>query len=103
MTDPGRPVYLHHIPATGGAQGAQMAQVYSGVDLPGAAAEDTYLLRANGNQSHEVWEVSDPSNPTFVTTVARRAVRLVARYVPLTAVCRFDASEAIGPAAVRSV
>ncbi|HCE03870.1 MAG TPA: hypothetical protein DEQ98_11585 [Acidobacteria bacterium] len=86
MTDPGRPVYLHHIPATGGAQGAQMAQVCSSVDLPGAAAEDTYLLRANGNQSHEVWEVSDPSNPTFVTTVARRAVRLVARYVPLTAV-----------------
>ncbi len=71
VTDPGRPVYLHHIPATGGAQGAQMVQVCSGADLPGAAAEDAYLLRANGNQSHEVWAVSDPSNPTFVTTVAR--------------------------------
>ncbi len=71
VTDPRRPVYLHHIPASGGAQGAQMVQVCSGADLPGAVADETYLLRANGNQSHEVWEVSDPSNPTFVTTVAR--------------------------------
>ena len=72
VTDPERPVYLHHIPATGGAEGAQMAQVCSGADLPGAGAGDeTYLLRTNGNQSHEVWDVSDPASPSLVTTVAR--------------------------------
>ena len=71
VTDPARPVYLHHIPATGGAQGAQMVQVCSGADLPGADADATYLLRANGNQSHEVWDVSDPSDPALVTTVAQ--------------------------------
>ena len=71
VTDPARPVYLHHIPATGGAQGAQMVQVCSGAELPGADAGETYLLRANGNQSHEIWDVSDPSTPSLVTTVAR--------------------------------
>ena len=71
VTDPVRPVYLHHLPATASAQGAQMVQVCSGADLPGADADATYLLRANGNQSHEVWDVSAPSNPVFVTTVAR--------------------------------
>ena len=71
VTDPTRPVYLHHIPATGSAQGAQMVQVCSGSALPGADADKTYLLRANGNQSHEIWDVSDPSDPAFVTTVAR--------------------------------
>ena len=70
VTDPRRPVYLHHIPATGDAQGAQMVQVCSGADLPGAEPGETYLLRANGNQSHEVWDVSDPADPAFVTTVA---------------------------------
>ena len=71
LTDPASPVYLHHIPATGGAQGAQMVQVCSGADLPGADAGETFLLRANGNESHEIWDVSDPSNPSLVTTVAR--------------------------------
>ena len=70
VTDPARPVYLHHIPATGDAQGAQMVQICSGADLPDADPEETYLLRANGNQSHELWDVSDPADPTLVTTVA---------------------------------
>lgn len=70
VTDPARPVYLHHIPATGDAQGAQMVQVCSGADLPGADPGATYLLRANGNQSHELWDVSNPADPAFVTTVA---------------------------------
>ena len=47
-----------------------MVQVCSGADLQGADPEATYLLRANGNQSHELWDVSDPGDPTLVTTVA---------------------------------
>ena len=71
VTDPANPVYLHHIPATGGARGAQMVQVCAGADLPGADPDKTYLLRANGNVSHELWDVTDPSDPAFVTTVAQ--------------------------------
>ena len=71
VTDPANPVYLHHIPATGDAQGAQMVQVCSGEELPDADPVTTYLLRTNGNQSHELWDVSDPADPHFVTTVTR--------------------------------
>ena len=35
VTDPAAPVYLAHIPATGGASGAQMVQVCGGDRLPG--------------------------------------------------------------------
>ena len=71
VTDATSPVYLHHIPATGDAQGAQMVQVCAGADLPDGVPGETYLLRTNGNQSHELWDVSDPTDPHFVTTVAR--------------------------------
>ena len=71
VTDPARPVYLHHIPASGDSQGAQMVQVCSGADLPGAAADETFLLRANGNESHEVWNVSNPSEPRLVREIVR--------------------------------
>ena len=71
VTDPASPVYLHHIPATGDAQGAQMVQVCSGADLPDADPDETYLLRANGNESHELWDVSKPEDPRFMTLVAR--------------------------------
>ena len=70
VTDPAAPVYLAHIPATGGASGAQMAQVCEGDRLPGADAGRFYLLRSNGNVSHEVWDVTDPASPAFVRTAA---------------------------------
>ena len=70
VTDPSAPVYLAHIPATGGASGAQMVQVCAGDRLPGGAAGRFYLLRSNGNRSHEVWDVTDPAGPAFVRTVA---------------------------------
>ncbi len=70
VTDPAAPVYLAHIAATGGASGAQMVQVCEGDRLPGADAGRFYLLRSNGNTSHEVWDVTDPASPAFVRTVA---------------------------------
>src|SRR5713226_2821123 len=54
VTDPRKPRYLHHIP--GSAEGS-------------GEAGKTYLLRTLGNQGHQVWDVTDPSNPTFVSTV----------------------------------
>ena len=71
ITDPVSPRYVHHIPATSDAQGAQMVQVCSGEDLPDADPEATYLLRSNGNRSHEVWNVSDPAAPHLVNTVVQ--------------------------------
>ncbi|MYD69794.1 MAG: hypothetical protein F4W89_03465 [Acidobacteria bacterium] len=70
VTDPAAPVYLAHIPATGGTSGAQMVQVCEGDRLPGADAGRFYLLRSNGNISHEVWDVTDPASPAFVSTAA---------------------------------
>jgi len=70
VTDPGNPVYLRHLPPTGPADQAQMVQVCAGAALPRADPSKTYLLRANGNESHEVWDVTDPAKPALVTTVA---------------------------------
>lgn len=63
VTEPAHPVYLHHIP---GADGAQMVQTCRGSDLP-IGDRKTYLLRANGNHSHEVWDVTVPNRPTRVS------------------------------------
>ena len=70
VSAPDAPVYLAHIPATGGASGAQMVQVCAGDRLPQADAGRFYLLRSNGNRSHEVWDVTDPADPAFVRTTA---------------------------------
>ena len=70
VTDAAAPVYLTHIPATGGASGAQMVQACAGDRLPGGDAGRFYLLRSNGNRSHEVWDVTDAARPAFVRTVA---------------------------------
>ena len=64
VTDPAHPVYLHHLP---GASGAQMVQTCQGSVLP-VGNRKTYLLRSNGHVSHEVWDVTDPTAPTLVST-----------------------------------
>ena len=72
VTDPAHPRYLHHIPGAEGeaeAGGAAMVRVCDGKTLPRAAREKTYLLRTLGNLAHEVWDVTDPANPTRLTTV----------------------------------
>jgi hypothetical protein len=67
VTDPARPVLLHHIPGAAGG-GAQMVRVCSG--LPRAARERTYLLRTFGHTAHEIWDVTLPGPPRRVATVA---------------------------------
>jgi len=88
VTDPAHPVYLAHIPGPGGsidAAGNQMAHVCSGDWLPSNSAEEAarkqgryYLLRSNGNssgsanpgqESHQIFDVTDPANPVLLTTV----------------------------------
>jgi hypothetical protein len=71
VTDPARPVYLFHIPGgtgTGEAGGAQMVRVCD--NLPGApGAGNVYMLRATST-SHELYNVSNPAVPGFVSLVA---------------------------------
>ena len=69
VTAPEAPVYLAHIPATGGASGSQMVQVCAGDQLPRGQAGRFYLLRPNGNRSQEIWDVTAPASPAFVRTV----------------------------------
>ena len=73
VTDPSHPAYLHHIPGPSGigeAGGAQMVRACSGSELPGPVANRNkhFLLRATAN-SHQVYDVTDPSNPILVKTV----------------------------------
>jgi len=76
VTDARNPVYLAHIPGPPGsldAAGAQMVRVCSGSVLPKAEAGKWYLLRSHGNagpdEAHEIWDVTDPRNPAFLTTI----------------------------------
>jgi hypothetical protein len=69
VTDPSRPRYLHHIPGEAAGGGAAMARVCDGRTLPRGAREKTYLLRTLGDAAHEIWDVSDPSQPARLTTV----------------------------------
>jgi len=70
VTDPKNPKYLAHIPGDprtpgpGESGGAQMTRVCDGSELPRAPKNKTYLLRARGTSSHEVWDVSDPAKPS---------------------------------------
>ena len=74
VTDPRRPRYINHIPGTPGeaeAGGAAMVRVCDGKVLPKGDPAKTYLLRTLGNLSHEVWDVSVPEQPRFLTTVVK--------------------------------
>src|SRR5712691_11363594 len=73
VTDPKRPKYLAHIPGEPGkaeAGGAQMVRACDGAELPKADKSKVYLLRTSGNQAHQIWNVTDPAKPAFLTTVS---------------------------------
>ena len=83
VTNVRKPKFLAHIPGPApingsfAAAGAQMVRVCGGNTLPNASANGTagrwFLLRAFGNaganESHQIWDVTDPAAPKFVTTV----------------------------------
>ncbi len=69
VTDPAKPVLLHHIPGPSGGE-AQMVRVCSGRDLPRAARDRTYLLRTLGHSAHELWDVTLPGPPARIAVVA---------------------------------
>jgi len=78
VTDPANPVYLFHIPVgtpvtppalptNGGAQYDN--RICDGSTLP-IHDSKVYLLRSFSNSAHEIWDVTNPSNPVGVRTVA---------------------------------
>ena len=74
VTNPRRPFLLEHLPAEGDPNvpddgGSQMVQVCSGDELPGGEAGKYYLLRTNGDFGHQIYDVTDPSNPVFIVDV----------------------------------
>lgn len=78
VTDPAHPVYLFHIPvgtpvtppALPTAGGAQYDQrICDGSTLP-VHNNKVYLLRSFSNSAHELWDVTNPSSPVGVRTVA---------------------------------
>jgi hypothetical protein len=83
VTNVKKPKFLFHIPGPDpingsfAAAGAQMVRVCPGSTMPNAAANGTagkfFLLRAFGNaganESHQIWDVTEPSAPKFLTTI----------------------------------
>jgi hypothetical protein len=70
VTNPRNPQYLFHLPVSDGANGgAQMVRVCDGNTLP-AQDGKIYMLRTYANSAHEIWDVTNPSNPVGVRTVA---------------------------------
>jgi len=72
VTDPRNPVQVAHIPTPGG--GAQMARVCDGNTGTLGLSGHYYLLRNNNGGggvkgSHEIYDVTDPAHPVFVSTV----------------------------------
>jgi hypothetical protein len=84
VTNVKKPKFLYHLPGPDpingsyAAGGDQMVRVCGGDTLPNSAGNGTaghfYMLRAHGNSgannlSHQIWDVTDPSKPKFVSTV----------------------------------
>jgi len=69
-TDPRKPVFLAHIPVPNGqGGGAQMVRVCGGNMLP-VHDNRVYMLRSYANSAHEIWDVTNPSTPVGIRTVA---------------------------------
>jgi len=78
VTDPANPKYLRHIPGLEGNYeegGAQMVRVCDGKDLPKGDPAKFYMLRVFGGKAHEIWDVSDPANPSLITRIGEGTLR----------------------------
>ena len=70
VTDPAHPKYLTHIPGQPGTYeggGAQMVRICDGKLLPKGDKTAIYMLRAEGSEAHEIWNVADPEHPVLIT------------------------------------
>ena len=66
VTDPKAPKYLAHIPGAvgdGEAGASQMTRVCDGRTFGKGDPNRVYLLRTFGREGHEIWEVTNPTQP----------------------------------------
>lgn len=71
VTDPTRPVMLKHIPGPAGAGeagGAQMVRMCPGQTGVLGVTGKYYLLRTNGTEGHQVYDVTNPANPVLISS-----------------------------------
>lgn len=71
VTDPQRPKYLKHLPSLYGPPNheARHVRVCAGDDLPGKLYPGKFfMLRSDGQYSHTIWDVTNPSNPIYIST-----------------------------------
>jgi len=67
VTDVRHPKQLVHLPVSNGTGGgSQMVRVCDGI---GANVGKVFMLRSYASSAHEIWDVTDPSNPKDVRTV----------------------------------
>jgi hypothetical protein len=77
VTNPKEPKTLAHIPGDEGQGeqgGAQMVRLCDGKTLPKGDPNAVYLLRAFGNQAHEIWNVANPSAPQKLSVISSNLV-----------------------------
>jgi hypothetical protein len=71
VTDPSNPQLLAHIPPTNSeASGTQHVQICDGSVLPNGDAGKVYAVRTDGLLGYDLWDVTDPAAPVFLSTVA---------------------------------
>jgi len=83
VTDPRHPKYITHIPggeAKPESSGppypatSQFTRVCGGSELPHGVTGKFYLLRPEGVESWEIWDVTDPAKPSRLTVIAGGSV-----------------------------
>ena len=67
VTHPANPVFLHHIPSTTGS--SSHVAVCGGSTLPHGTPGHWYMLRHDGSINQEIWDVTDPTNPTRLQVI----------------------------------
>ena len=71
VTDPSSPTMLKHLPPTGlEASGTQHVQICDGDVLPEGDPDRVYMVRTNGLIGYEMFDVTDPAEPEFMSTIA---------------------------------
>jgi hypothetical protein len=69
VTNPAKPVFLHHIPAPSGGGSTHVA-VCGGGTLPGVRDNKKwFLIRHDGQKDQEIWDVSDPKHPSMISVL----------------------------------
>ncbi len=70
VTDPSLPILLKHLPPTGlEANGSQHVQICDGSVLPQGDPNRVYMVRTNGLISYEMFDVTNPAEPEFMSTI----------------------------------